>query len=334
MNYIKDTLKNLLEIDSPSGFTKNATEFLINEIEKLGFKAEKTNKGSIYTYIDANKSSTVALSGHTDTLGLIVRSFNSDGTLNVTNVGGPILSTINGEYCKIYTRDNNVYSGTILNKDRAVHVHKKASDKVILENLIVRLDEKVTNEEDLKTLNIEIGDFVCYDPKVQFVNDFVKSRFLDDKAGVVSILQVLKDLDISKLNQNLLIFFSVYEEVGHGGSSMPYNVNELIAVDMGCVGEDLNGNEYSVSICAKDSSGPYDYELTTSIINCAKKLGIDYAVDVYPMYGSDASAFLRGGNDARVALIGPGVDASHGMERTTLIAIQNSAKILVEYITN
>lgn len=331
---MKNTLKKLLEIDSPSGYTKNAEEFLVNEINSLGFKAHVTKKGSIYAYVDAGKESTICLSAHTDTLGLMVRSLNSDGTFNVTTVGGPIMSTINGEYCTVYTRDSKKYRGTILNKDRAIHVHTKSEDKVVVENVIVRLDEEVKSKEDLEALGICVGDFVCYDPKIEYVNDYVKSRFLDDKAGVVAILEVLKSIDVSKLNQNVIVYFSVLEEVGHGGAHLPYEVDEMIAVDMGCVGKDLNGDEKKVSICVKDSSGPYNYELTSKMIEVAKKLEIEYAVDVYPMYSSDGSAFLRAGNDAKVALIGPGVDASHGMERTTFTAIENTAKILIEYITN
>lgn len=330
---MKDTLKELLEIDSPGGYTKQAEEYLVKKINDLGFKAEVSKKGSIYTYIDAGKDSTLCLSAHVDTLGLIVRSLNNDGTFNVTTVGGPILSTINGEYCNIYTREGKKFRGTILDKNRAIHVHKNASEKVTMENLIIRLDEEVRSKEDLLNLGIGVGDFVCYDPKVEFVNDFVKARFLDDKAGIVAILDVLEKLDVSKLNQNLVVYISVYEEVGHGSAHAPYEVDELIAIDMGCIGDDLSGNEYSVSICVKDASGPYDYELTTKMINVAKKLDIAHAVDVYIRYSSDASAFIKAGNDAKVALIGPGVDASHGMERTTFTAIENTAKLLLDYIT-
>ncbi len=325
-------LRNLLEIDSPSGYTKSVKEFLVSELTKIGFQANVTNKGSVYVYVDASKETTTCVSAHVDTLGLMVRSVNSDGTINLSNVGGLIPSSINGEYCTLYTREGKKYRGTILNKHRAIHVHKETTSEVLLENLIVRLDEKVSSKEDVCNLGITVGDFVCYDPKVEFVNDFIKSRFLDDKAGVAAIFEMLKQLDVNKLDKNLLVYFSVYEEVGHGGAHLPYAVEEYIAVDMGCIGDDLNGNESSVSICVKDSSGPYDYELTSVLIEKAKELEIDYAVDVYPRYNSDGSAFIKAGNDARVALIGPGVDASHGMERTTLTAVSNTAKLILSYL--
>lgn len=326
-------LKEVLDIDSPSGYTSGVEQFIIHYINNCGYEAKLSKKGAVYVKIDANKNETIALSAHMDTLGLIVKSINSDGTLNVSEIGAPILSTINGEYCTIYTRDNKNYRGTILNKNRAIHVHKDSREKVVVDNMIVRIDEIVKCSDDVLNLGINVGDFICYDPKVEFVNGFVKSRFLDDKAGVVALLKLLQDIDEEKLNKNVIIYFSPYEEVGHGGAWAPEVIDELIAVDMGCVGEDLNGNEYSVSICVKDGSGPYDYELTTKLINVAKELNVDYAIDVYPMYSSDGSSFLRAGNDAKVALIGPGVDASHGMERTTLKAIENTSKIIMKYIT-
>ncbi len=327
-------LEDLLNIDSPSGYTLKACEFIKTEFEKLGYEVVKNKKGNLEVFVDFGKETTLGLSAHVDTLGFIVRSINGDGTLNVNAVGGPIFSTVNGEYCNIYTRDNRVYKGTILNKASAVHVYKEARDKVLEENLIVRLDEKVFSKEDVSNLGIDNGDFVCYDPKVQFVNDFVKARFLDDKAAVAILFELLKlAKDPSfKSNYNLHLIVSTYEEVGHGASNIPSNIDEMIAIDMGCVGKDLNGSDYKVSICAKDSSGPYDYEMTTKLIEKAKSEKIDYAIDVYPMYGSDASAALRAGNDIRAALIGPGVNASHGMERTTKQAITNTTKLIMAYI--
>ncbi len=329
---MKKFLNDLLLIDSPSGYTMSATKFVKQEFENLGFEVLQNNKGNLEIFIDNSSDITIGFSAHIDTLGFVVRSINSDGSLNLSAVGGPIMSTVNGEYCSIYTRNGKVYSGTILNKSSAIHVHKDASDKVVVENLVVRIDEKVSSKDDVLNLGIMNGDFVCYDSKVKFVNEFVKSRFLDDKAGVAVIYLMLKQLSEKKLSKNIQVVISTYEEVGHGSSNIPDNIDELIAIDMGCIGNDLDGSEYNVSICSKDSSGPYDYNMTSKLIDIAKDLKIDYAVDVYPMYGSDASAALRAGNNIRAALIGPGVHSSHGMERTTIQAIENTAKICLEYV--
>lgn len=332
-------LKELLSINSPTGYTTNAIRFLKSAVENIGYETEVTPKGNLIVSVDGeDTNATRGLSAHVDTLGLMVRSINSDGTLSLTKLGGPLTPTLDGEYCDIITRDNKVYTGTILSKSPSIHVFKDASKKDRdIDNLVVKLDERVENKEDVQKLGIQNGDFIAYDPKV-FVTDsgFIKSRFLDDKASVallVSILKMLKDENM-KPKTNLKFIFSTYEEVGHGASWIPEEITELLAVDMGCIGLDLDCTEYDVSICAKDSSGPYDYELTSQLIEFAKAEELNYAVDIYPMYGSDASAALSGGANIRAALIGPGVSSSHGMERTHVDALKNTFELIKKYIEN
>lgn len=332
-------LKELLSINSPTGYTTNAIRFLKSAVENIGYETEVTPKGNLIVSVDGeDTNATRGLSAHVDTLGLMVRSINSDGTLSLTKLGGPLTPTLDGEYCDIITRDNKVYTGTILSKSPSIHVFKDASKKDRdIDNLVVKLDERVENKEDVQKLGIQNGDFIAYDPKV-FVTDsgFIKSRFLDDKASVallVSILKMLKDENM-KPKTNLKFIFSTYEEVGHGASWIPEEITELLAVDMGCIGLDLDCTEYDVSICAKDSSGPYDYELTSQLIEFAKVEELNYAVDIYPMYGSDASAALSGGANIRAALIGPGVSSSHGMERTHVDALKNTFELIKKYIEN
>lgn len=332
-------LKELLSINSPTGYTTNAIRFLKSAVENIGYETEVTPKGNLIVSVEGeDRKVTRGLSAHVDTLGLMVRSINSDGTLSLTKLGGPLTPTLDGEYCDIITRDNKVYTGTILSKSPSIHVFKDASTKERdIDNLVVKLDERVESKEDVQKLGIQNGDFVAYDPKV-FVTDsgFIKSRFLDDKVSVallVSILKMLKDENI-KPKTNLKFIFSTYEEVGHGAAWIPEEITELLAVDMGCIGLDLDCTEYDVSICAKDSSGPYDYELTSQLIEYAKSEKLNYAVDIYPMYGSDASAALSGGSNIRAALIGPGVSSSHGMERTHVDALKNTFMLIKKYIEN
>ena len=199
----------------------------------------------------------------------------------------------------------------------------------------VRLDEIVRNREDVKALGIGNGDYISFDPKFQYTEKgFVKSRHLDDKASVGVLLGLLKDMSERKAvpEKKLKILISNYEEVGFGASWLPEDITEFLAVDMGAIGDDLNGNEYSVSICAKDSSGPYDYEMTNRLIFLAKEHKLDYAVDIFPHYGSDVSSALHGGNNIRGALIGQGVHASHGMERTHRKGLENTLKLVQSYI--
>lgn len=332
-------LEELLMINSPTGYTKDAIDFLRESIEELGFKTTTTPKGNLMVKVEGQDSTiTRGLSAHVDTLGLMVRSINADGTLALTKLGGPSTPTLDGEYCEIITRDGQLYTGTILSKSPSIHVFKDAATKDRdIDSLMVKIDERVESKEDVQKLGIQNGDIIAYEPKVMITESgFIKSRFLDDKASVsvlVSILTWIKENNVTPTT-NLTFIFSTYEEVGHGAAWIPENITELLAVDMGCIGDDLDCDEYDVSICVKDSSGPYDYDLTTKLANYAKQKELNYALDIYPMYGSDASAALGGGANIRAALIGPGVSSSHGMERTHVDALENTFKLIQGYVSS
>lgn len=336
-DYVLEFAKTILNIDSPTGYCKNVIDFVEGEAKEMGFYTCRNEKGNLQIYVDGKSEKTIGMCAHVDTLGLMVRSIKSDGTLAFTNVGGPIIPTLDGEYCRIITRENKVYTGTILSNSPAAHVFDDASSAARkCETMNIRLDEVVKNKEDVEKLGISNGDFIAIDPKTTITDSgFLKSRFLDDKLSVACLFTVLKEIKEKNITpkDNLMIIISTYEEVGHGSSNIPSEISELLAVDMGCIGDDLACSEYDVSICAKDSSGPYDYELTTHLINLAKENNLNYAVDIYPYYGSDVSAALRGGNDIKGALIGPGVHASHGMERTHYQAIENTIKLILAYIS-
>lgn len=334
--FILNFAKQILLIDSPSGFTSNIISFLEYFCKEKGLTYEKNKKGNLIITIKGKSDYVTGLSAHVDTLGAMVRSVKSDGTLAFTPIGGPILATYDGEYCKVYTRNGKVYSGTFLSDAPSVHVYDNArslsrDDK----NMHIRLDEIVKSKKDTLDLGIDAGCFIALDPKTVITeNGFIKSRFLDDKISVAILFGLIDHIITDNITptNTLKLIISTYEEVGHGASSLP-QVDELISVDMGCIGLDLNCTEYDVSICAKDSSGPYDYELTNTLINLAKDNKLNYAIDIYPYYGSDVSAALRGGNNIRGGLIGPGVSASHGMERTHYQAVENTLKLLIAYIT-
>ena len=337
MNYVKNIAYKIFGCDSPTGYSMNINKLLVELLDEIGYEAKITNKGNVRLFIEGNDhSKKVATSAHTDTLGLMVRSIKGNGTLALTTLGGPITATLDGEYCKVYTRDNKVYSGTIISTSPATHVYPDANSKSrSVENLEVRLDEKVKNANDVKNLGINNGDIVCYDPKLTITdNGFLKTRFIDDKASVVILLMLLKYIKENNitLKYDTKMYFVVYEEVGHGAASVDKNIDEFVTLDMGCVGLDLAGNEYAVSICAKDSGGPYDYELTTRLINMAKDNNLNYTVDIFPYYGSDIGAARRAGVDVKGALIGTGVAASHGMERTHIEGIENTLKLIYIYL--
>jgi len=335
--YIISTLKTLVEIPSPSGFTREIMDFFESEVKLMGYKCYYTNRGGLIIEVEGKQDKTLGLSAHIDTLGAMVRSINSDGTINFTEVGGYTLQSVEGCYCKLHTREGNVYTGTILCKSPTVHVYDDARTLERSEkNMMVRLDEEISSKEDVEKLGIMSGDYISLDPKFVYTRSgFVKSRHLDDKASAAVLLGLLKELREQNIvpAKNLKILISNYEEVGFGASYLPDDIEEMLAIDMGAVGDDLNGSETKVSICAKDSSGPYDYDMTNRLIALAKENEIPFVVDVFPHYGSDVSAALRGGNNIRGALIGQGVSASHGMERTHEKGLMATLELVKAYVT-
>lgn len=334
--FLVDTLQKLLGQDSPTGFTEKVVTVAENIARGLGFETRHTNKGNLIVTVPGREDGReVGLCAHVDTLGLMVRSITEDGMLMVTKVGGPLLPTLDGEYCRIYTREGRVYTGTVLSLSPSVHVQDDAATRPRDEkNMAVRIDEKVRTREDVEALGIAAGDYVCYDPKTIVTGSgFVKSRFLDDKASAACLLTLLWQMHETGVRPRYETYFTftVHEELGHGGATLPV-VDELLAVDMGCIGEDLGCTEYQVSICAKDNGGPYDYGMVSRLVQLAKEQGVDYSVDIYPHYGSDVGAAWRAGMDCRAALIGPGVHASHGMERTHLDALNATLHLAGLYL--
>ena len=334
MNFIKEQLYTLTSIPSPSSFTTKVTDYLLSELSSLGYSPERSNKGNVFVTLGGSGSPLV-LAAHVDTLGAMVRSIKENGRLRPTTIGGHQWSTADGENCTIHTRDGRVYTGVVLNKEPSSHVADQKTE-LIEENMEILLDENVTSAQDTLALGIQTGDIIAMDPRtVVTESGYIKSRFLDDKLSAAILLGLARAVreDAWKLNRKVSLLFTVYEEVGHGGSVVPDDTEEMISVDMGCVGSDLGCTERMVSICAKDSGGPYNYDLITALSNLAKEKKLDYAIDVYPHYGSDVETTLRAGYDIRHGLIGPGVYASHNYERSHMDGVRNTFELLKAYIT-
>ncbi|WP_461613737.1 M42 family metallopeptidase [Clostridium sp. Marseille-QA1073] len=336
---IKNYLKNILLIPSPSGYSAKIMSYIKSELDKLNIEYKTTNKGAIIATIKGkNNEYQKTLSAHVDTLGAMVSGIKSNGKLSLTPLGGYMMSSIEGENCTIETVYGKTFEGTIQTIKPSVHISgSEAKDlKRTAENMEVILDEKVCSKEDVKNLGIEIGDFICFDTRTRFTESgFIKSRHLDDKASVGILLYTLKYIVENKIElpHTINIFISNYEEIGHGASSaIPENTKEFIAVDMGCPGLEQNSTEYACCIAAKDSSGPYDVELRVRLTELCKAHNIDYRIDVYPNYGSDASAALRAGYDIKTALIGAGIFASHGYERTHMDSILATVDLIIKYV--
>ena len=334
MNFIKEQLYTLTSIPSPSSFTTKVTDYLLSELSSLGYSPERSNKGNVFVTLGGSGSPLV-LAAHVDTLGAMVRSIKENGRLRPTTIGGHQWSTADGENCTIHTRDGKVYTGVVLNKEPSSHVADQKTE-LIEENMEILLDENVTSDQDTLALGIQTGDIIAMDPRtVVTESGYIKSRFLDDKLSAAILLGLARAVreDSWKLSRKVSLLFTVYEEVGHGGSVVPDDTEEMISVDMGCVGSDLGCTERMVSICAKDSGGPYNYDLITALSNLAKEKKLDYAIDIYPHYGSDVETTLRAGYDIRHGLIGPGVYASHNYERSHMDGVRNTFELLKAYIT-
>ncbi len=335
LNYTLDMLKKLLAADSPTGFTKQGSDFVVSALKDLGYTPVMTNKGGVLCCLNADSTPAengLLISAHIDTLGAMVAQIKGNGRLKVRNVGGLSPNNTETEFVTVYTRDGRKYEGTLQLCNASLHVNGGYNGtQRTWDSLEVLLDENVSSAAEVKELGIENGCFVCVNPRTVITESgFIKSRYLDDKLSAAILLGYAKYIrdESVQLSRRVYLHFTVYEEVGHGASgTLPEGVTEMLGVDMGCVGDGLECTEKQVSICAADSAGPYDYDLTTKLVNLAKENNLSYAVDIYPHYSSDCSAAARS-YDFRGALIGAGVYASHGYERSHVEGVKNTFDLI------
>lgn len=338
VDYMMDQAQALLAIDSPSGYGREVTDYLLKELSTLGVDAHRTVKGGVIADLGGKAADDgILLEAHCDTLGAMVARIKPNGRLQMTNIGGMKPANAEAENVRIITKAGGIYEGTCQLVDASVHVNGDY-DKTerSWETVEILIDEPVKTEEDVKKLGIMPGDYVCFEPRTRVTaSGYIKSRFLDDKLSAAILLGYAKYLKEEHvvLERRVYEHFTIYEEVGHGGSaSVPEGVTEAWSVDMGCVGDGLQCTEHEVSICAKDSGGPYNYDVVCRMVELAKAEGLGFAVDVYPHYGSDVEATLRAGHDIRHGLIGPGVYASHGYERSHRDGVENTFRLIRAYL--
>ncbi|HEM3123016.1 TPA: M42 family metallopeptidase [Streptococcus suis] len=334
-----DYIVTLTNTPSPTGFTTDIMNYIKAEVESFGYAASKTAKGGVLVTVPGeNDQEHRMVTAHLDTLGAMVRAVKPDGRLKMDLVGGFGYPSIEGENCLIHCAKNGkTFTGTILMHQTSVHVYRDASTAERNQtNMEIRLDEKVTNADETRALGIEVGDFISFDPRtVVTETGFIKSRHLDDKVSAAILLHLLKVYKEAgaTLPYTTHFYFSNNEEIGYGAnSSIPAQVVEYLAVDMGAMGDDQQTDEYTVSICVKDGSGPYHYELRQHLVALAERDGIPYKLDIYPYYGSDASAAMRAGADVKHALLGAGIESSHSYERTHLDSVVATERIVDAYL--
>ncbi len=338
MEYLLRVLEDLINTPSPTGDTDWAISFVQQECDSMGIGSYRTPKGALVAFDEGLQSDKPrVLSAHIDTLGAIVAEIKPTGRLRLSALNGLMWPTVESEGVTISTRGGARIRGSMVLTNGAAHVNKEASSTPRnADSLEVRIDERVRAAEEVRRLGISVGDFVAFDPRFEStVSGFVRSRFLDDKACVACILAALKALKDAGVSaaQRTHCLFSNFEEVGHGGmDGIPDDIEEMLVLDMAVVGTGQNGSEYNCSICLKDSSGPYSREFSERLRTIAEVAGIDLLPDIYPHYGSDGSAYWRSGGRAQVALVGPGVDTSHGYERTHTDALRDTALLVAEYL--
>lgn len=338
-NYLTKFLVDLLNIPSPTGFTENAIAFVEKELSQFKqLELSRTRKGALVAkWGGKNDNAPVALTAHVDTLGAMVKDIKPNGRLQLTRIGGLVLNGVETEGCWVHTSKSEKLRGSYMLNMSAAHVYaaKVSETKRDEESMEVRLDARVSNPKETRELGIEVGDFVSFDPRVELTNGFIRSRHLDDKACVANIVAAIKSLVEAGQSPARTVYFHIsnYEEVGHGASAgIPPDVHELVTVDMAAIGAGQSSDEYHTTICVKDSGGPYHHGLSNKLRKVADAKNIPYKVDIYPFYGSDGEAFWRAGGDVAVALIGPGVDASHNYERTHIDALTATTNWIMAYL--
>lgn len=337
--YLMTTLTTLLNTPSPTGYAQGAIAAVEEALRQFpGLELNRTRKGALVaTWSGARNDAPRGLTAHADTLGAMVKEIKSSGRLKLTKIGGYAWNTVEGEGCTVFASNGAKVRGSLLLAKASSHVHGSQVNELKRddENMEVRLDTPTTSAEETRLLGIQVGDFVAFDPRLEITNDFVRSRHLDDKACVACLLAAVKALYDAGLQptQTAILHISNYEEVGHGAASgFPADMVELLTVDMAAVGDGQASDEFHATLCVKDSGGPYHHGLSQHLRQLAEENGIPYKVDIYPYYGSDGEAYWHAGGDVAVALIGPGVDASHNYERTHLDALVATTRWVIAYL--
>ena len=338
LNHLLTTLTDLVQTPSPTGDTDYAVALVEGELSNLGAKCRRSPKGALIAELDGIASdSPRALTAHVDTLGAMVAEVKTSGRLRLTALGGLMWPAVESEGVHVATGSGRQVRGSLVLTNGAAHVNRDAhTAKRDATSLEVRLDERTSSAEETRLLGVEGGDFVYFDPRLEMSPaGFIRSRFLDDKACVACVVAAVKAIREAGNTpaQRTSILISNFEEVGHGGvDGLPSDLHELVVLDMACIGAGLRGDEFHCSVCVADSGGPYSRSLTDKLRGIADRRGIDLRSDVYPHYQSDGTAYWRAGGCGQVALVGPGVDTSHGYERTHQDALLDTASLIAEYL--
>ena len=330
--------QDLLAIDSTTGQFRKIHDYMVNKIKSLGYECIETRKGGVLACL-GGEGEPLVITAHLDDIGLMVRHIKKDGSLMVCPVGGLHAESALHENIRLHTRDGKVITGAVQRDRASVHVTPDKYFEIAPnyeENVVVILDEDVKSDKDTEALGVQVGDMIALEPRYMYSNGYIKARFIDDKAQVAILIELMKALKNEglKLNRKVYMYFAAYEEIGHGTSWLPEDAADVLGVDIACVGPEQTTDERKVSIFCKDSRFPYHYEFNNELIEAAKKAGANYVLDIFtPHYGSDGDTSIVAGHDIRHACVGPGTRATHGYERSHIDGMNNTYALILAYIT-
>lgn len=337
--YFTKFLVDLLNIPSPTGFAEPAIAFVEKELSQYKqLELSRTRKGALIAkWKVENGLPPIALTAHVDTLGAVVKEIKPNGRLKLSRIGGLQWNSVETEGVWVFTAAGEQIRGSLLIDRASGHIYGAEGSQTPRneDHMEVRLDVKTSSEKETRALGISVGDCVAFDPRVEVRNGFIRSRFLDDKACVANLAAAIRSLAEAGLRPARSVYFHIsnYEEVGHGAAAgIPSEVEELVSVDMAVVGEGQESDEFHATLCIKDGGGPYHEGLNKKLRTLAEKYQIPYKTDVYTFYGSDGEAFWRAGGDVALALIGPGIDASHNYERAHMDGLNATTNWIMAYL--
>ncbi|KPA18865.1 peptidase M42 [Candidatus Magnetomorum sp. HK-1] len=338
-SYLTKNLINLLNIPSPSGYTDQIVHYVGDELQKLEIPFHVTRRGAIRATIKGGNYYSLcrAIAVHLDTLGAMVKCLKDNGRLGIVPIGTWSSRFAEGARVTIFTNEGP-FRGTILPLKASGHAYGDDIDtqKISWEQVEIRVDEKCRSMRDLVQSGFNIGDFIAVDSVPELTpNNFLNARHIDDKGGVAILLTLAKWLIENQVNipVDCHLIFTILEEVGYGASGVIQNdVVEMVIIDNATVAQDQNSSEYGATIAMMDNAGPFDYHLTHKLINLCEENKITYARDIFNYYKSDAASAIQAGNDTRTALVGFGVDGSHGYERVHISSLLSVAKLIGHYI--
>ena len=335
--YLRQRLLEMLAIPCPTGFTDEIVRYVCRCLDQIGVDYQLSRRGTIIALLPGARCDCArAIANHLDTIGATVTAIKSNGRLALSPVGSWSSRFAEGGRVSVFA-STGVFRGQVLPLLASGHAFNEQVDLLPVgwDQVELRLNRHVHNREEATRLGISPGDFVAFDSDPEWdESGYITARHLDNKAGASALLTALKAMREHDMQpaMDLYAIFTVTEEVGTGaGASLEDRVAEFVGIDIGPVAPGQNARETGVTLCAQDTSGPFDRVLTRYLRQICREHDIDHQTDVFRYYYSDANSAIIAGHDVRHALLTFGTDATHGYERTHISSLLSIARLLTRY---